>query len=272
MTENPYFHARYASADDLRADTLPIEDFVVTRDICETFQHFETHRHDTDELMWVRSGRLDLEIARCGRFSLNHGHMAWIPAHTAHEATLVGACELLCVFATPTHPHLPSDTRWHNPQILATTSLMGQLIRHLRHLDRPRAERILSHELLATLLESAPTRTDALAIPRDPRALRIAESLIADPADKRTLDELAVSAGASARTIARIFVIETGLSFGKWRTKARLDHSLTLLTQGHSVETTAAAVGYATTSSFIESFKVSFRSTPAAYRRQFLQT
>lgn len=270
MTENPYFLARYSSADAPHVGTQPNEDFVVTRDICTTHQHFEFHRHDTDELMWIRAGRLDLHLAGGRRFSLHHEHMAWIPAQTQHEATLVGTCELLCLFAAPTSR--PAGTRWHTPQVLATSTLMGQLVHHLRDLDRPRSERALSHQLLTTLLEGASTRSDALAVPRDQRALLVAEAVLANPADTRTLDELARSVYISARTLTRIFVTETGLPFGKWRSKARLDHSLVLLAKGLSVEAVAAAVGYTTTSAFIEAFKITSGSTPGAYRRQFPRT
>src|SRR3546814_15737161 len=53
--------------------------------------------------------------------------------------------------------------------------------------------------------------------PRDARLKRIAEALLADPADNRALGDWAKAAAASERTLARLFVRETGMTFGAWR-------------------------------------------------------
>src|SRR3546814_3966472 len=58
--------------------------------------------------------------------------------------------------------------------------------------------------------------------PRDVRLKRIAEALLADPADNRALGDWAKAAAASERTLARLFVRETGMTFGAWRERLRL--------------------------------------------------
>jgi AraC-like DNA-binding protein/quercetin dioxygenase-like cupin family protein len=267
MAENRYRLAANTATIDPDTGNESNEDFFVTRDTCQAGLHFEPHRHDTDELMWAREGRLDLHVD--GRnLSLHHGHMAWIPAGVTHEAALLGDGELMCLFAKTTLR--PRGERFHQPHVVAASALMGTLVQHLRDLDRPRPERHKCRELLSELVATSDTREDTLAIPRDSRAAVIADELLSDPADQRTLVELAASVQISPRTLARIFIAETGLSLGKWRNRARLNHSLTLLRQGHSVEAVAVGVGYRTTSSFIETFRNDFGLTPAAYRRRFL--
>ena len=54
--------------------------------------------------------------------------------------------------------------------------------------------------------------------PSDERARDVAEALLADPADPRTLHDWGHAVGASSRTLARAFLSDTGLSFGRWRT------------------------------------------------------
>lgn len=268
MTENPYRLAANAALTEPDTANESIEDFFVTRDESDIGLNFEPHRHDTDELMWAREGRLDVRFS--GRsLSLHHGHMAWIPAQVTHEATLLGTGELMCLFADTRLR--PTGDRWHAPHVVAASSLMGTLVQHLRDLERPRAERRKTRELLTEIIATSEVREDTLALPRDSRAATIAEKLLADPADQRTLVALAESVQISPRTLARIFIGETGLSLGKWRNRARLNHSLTLLKQGHTVEDVAAGVGYRTTSSFIETFRNDFGLTPAAYRRRFLR-
>jgi AraC-like DNA-binding protein len=89
--------------------------------------------------------------------------------------------------------------------------------------------------------------------------------LRADPADRRPLAELASAAGASHRTIERLFASEARMSFGRWRVRQRMIAALEQLAHGDSVSNVAYAVGYETPSSFIAAFRASFGTTPTAY-------
>ncbi len=113
-------------------------------------------------------------------------------------------------------------------------------------------------------LPSAP-----LHLPRaqDPRLARVTEALRADPGDARGLDAWARTAGASPRTLARLFVKETGLTFRAWRQRARLLHALVELAARSPVTTVAFEAGYDSPSAFIAAFKREFGTTPARYFR-----
>ena len=91
----------------------------------------------------------------------------------------------------------------------------------------------------------------SLPLPRDPRALRLAERLQAEPSLQAELAELAREAGASPRTIQRLFLAETGLPFSQCRQRLRLLHAATLLGEGRSVTAAGFEAGYAGTSAFI---------------------
>jgi AraC-like DNA-binding protein len=67
--------------------------------------------------------------------------------------------------------------------------------------------------------------------------------LKADPTGGRMLAELATAAGASHRTIGRLFVSETRMSFGRWRVRQRMSAALERLAHGGSVSNIANAVG-----------------------------
>jgi AraC-like DNA-binding protein len=71
-----------------------------------------------------------------------------------------------------------------------------------------------------------------LPMPRDLRLHRIVAALRAQPSDPRRLEELAITAGASSRTLARLFRTETGLSFRQWRQQARMIEAMNALTTG----------------------------------------
>ncbi|MGO1341600.1 MAG: helix-turn-helix domain-containing protein, partial [Cellulosimicrobium funkei] len=61
-----------------------------------------------------------------------------------------------------------------------------------------------------------------------------------------TLDELADRRHASARHVQRLFVEETGLPFGRWRTRAHLNVAIARLRGGSQLDAAARAAGYAT--------------------------
>ena len=91
--------------------------------------------------------------------------------------------------------------------------------------------------------------------------------LLADVTDARPLTEWGHEVGASARTLARLFVTETGMGFERWRTHARLAAALPMLAAGDGVSTVAHKVGYATPSAFVAAFRREIGTTPAEYFR-----
>ena len=97
------------------------------------------------------------------------------------------------------------------------------------------------------------------------RALTAAQLVQTDPARTRDASAVAKRAGASVRTLERLFKDETGLSFGAWRQRARLLQSLVLLADGANVTQAALAVGYATSSAFVTAFKALLGATPGQY-------
>lgn len=106
-----------------------------------------------------------------------------------------------------------------------------------------------------------------LTIPKEKRLARVADALMDDVADDRTLDAWAHVAGMSRRTFMRAFSAEAGMSFGRWRQQARLFAALEMLAQKKSVTEVAIAVGYDSVSAFIEMFRTMLGTTPQTYFR-----
>ena len=72
-------------------------------------------------------------------------------------------------------------------------------------------------------------------------------------------------AGASLRTLQRIFPRETGLTIETWRQKARLLHAIGGLSSGATVTETAFDCGYQSVAAFIAAFSRQFGVTPGRY-------
>ncbi|MGE0812289.1 MAG: helix-turn-helix domain-containing protein [Vicinamibacterales bacterium] len=123
-----------------------------------------------------------------------------------------------------------------------------------------RLARVMLDELAA--MELAPL---LLPISKDPRLARVMARLIADPIAPAGLDELAKEAGASARTLARLFNDEAGMSFTQWRTQLLLIESIERLTRGATVTQVAVDLGYSSTSSFVYMFRSRLGVSPGRY-------
>ncbi|MFJ7591199.1 hypothetical protein ACIQZO_28250 [Streptomyces sp. NPDC097617] len=63
----------------------------------------------------------------------------------------------------------------------------------------------------------------------------VARELARTPSDPRTATEWAENLYTSSTSLRRAFRAETGMAFSEWRTRLRLNHSLSLLEQGQLV-------------------------------------
>lgn len=88
---------------------------------------------------------------------------------------------------------------------------------------------------------------------------------MADPGSTRNIEQWAEEAGASARTLIRLFPKETGLHYRQWVQQVHLAEAFGRLAQGHSVASIAAALGYASPSAFSAMFRRIIGKTPQSY-------
>jgi AraC-like DNA-binding protein len=120
-------------------------------------------------------------------------------------------------------------------------------------------------DLITDQLEAIQMVPLQLPTPSDPRALRVAELLSADPSDRRTVARISKLAGASKRTVERLFQEDVGVTVGKWRQQLRLMQAMRLLAEGAKVTHAALESGYSTPSAFISMFRKTLGTTPTAY-------
>jgi AraC-like DNA-binding protein len=221
---------------------------------------FDWHEHCDHQLAWAPEGVLVVRTAG-GSYVLPPARALWIPAGTRHETHASGAAVLRSAYVRPTR----CPIAWDRPTPIAVSPLLGALIPHLEgdelaDEDRARAEAVLFDLLVPLALATIDVR-----LPTDDRARAVADALLADPGDGRTLHAWGHDVGASSRTLARVFRAETGLSFGRWRTFARLQAALLQLAEGLPVAVVAARVGYRTPSAFVAAFRAHTGTTPGRY-------
>ena len=104
-----------------------------------------------------------------------------------------------------------------------------------------------------------------LRIPVDERLKKIYKGLISHPGNNLTLEDWGQVVGATGRTLARHFRLETGMSFVQWRRQIRILEALRRLGMKEPVTTVAIELGYDSPSAFISMFKKALGKTPGQY-------
>ncbi|MGE0419742.1 MAG: helix-turn-helix domain-containing protein [Acetobacteraceae bacterium] len=192
----------------------------------------------------------------------------WMPAGVVHRIDASGTVRMRTIYIDTEHAGSPGTGLPGEVCVLHVTPLLRELI--LAAVDAPQTFPPDGPEarLMAVILDQIqvlPVAPLSLPIPQDARLRRIADALLADPADERTIDEWARLAGASARTLARLFQAETGMSFGQWRQQLRLLRALERLAAGEPVTGVALDLGYDSPSAFIAMFRRALGTTPRRY-------
>jgi AraC-like DNA-binding protein len=221
------------------------------------------HYHDVPQLVYPSSGLLAISTA-LGTWIVPPQRAVWIPVRVAHAHQAHGPTQL----RTLAFPASVDPLGLDNPAVLTVSGLLREIIVELTssadpaYTSRQRAdlERVALDQVRR--VGQLPVLLPALA---DDRLRAIAGFFRQDPADHRTLAEFGAAAGASERTLSRLFRQETGMSFPQWRTQFRLLHALVLLAAGTSVTSTALACGWSNPSAFIEAFHHAFGSTPGRF-------
>ncbi|WP_244809102.1 AraC family transcriptional regulator [Streptomyces sp. So13.3] len=197
--------------------------------------------------------------------AVNAPRSAWvgklsIPGGLAHEVVASGSTTMRSLY----FERGQGPTGWTGIQPVAVGPLLTQLIHQLATGVLP--ARVRAEAVLMDLLEPVPVATLDVPLPRDGRARDVAQALLNDPADHRTLAEWGRTVGAGARTLLRTFAADTGVPFGRWRTSLRLSAALPYLAAGEPVGRVASLVGYDTPSAFV-AFRRETGLTPGAYFR-----
>ena len=94
-----------------------------------------------------------------------------------------------------------------------------------------------------------------LPVPGDTRIKLICEAITAHPSDSSTATQWAEHLKVTVKTVHRLFVRETGMTFAQWREQARLLFALRRLANGERIIDVAFDCGYASQSAFTAMFR-----------------
>ncbi len=225
--------------------------------------HVPQHSHGSDQVIYAIRGVMEIASGQ-GCWLIPPQFAIWIPAGRLHSIRMPGAVSMRTLYLRPgLARRLPGEcTVLQIPPLLRELILEAVRIGHLRR-------RNLLHASLGTLivaqLEGAAAVPSFVTLPKDQRALFVAQSAMSNLRACGSFQSLCDQAGASPRTIQRIFRREVGSSFECWRRQFRLMKALELLAGGCRVKEVAFEIGYRQPSAFVEMFRSTLGATPKAW-------
>lgn len=222
----------------------------------------EAHCHAFGQLSVVTGGSM-MVTAAAGTWMAPPGRGLWIPAGVPHGARYSEAATFIRLsIRGESTDDLPATC-----QVVEVTPLLRELAGEAMRLcaqDPPGDDLALISALIMRQIRRPAARL-ALFVPHgeDARLRRVTAFLLAEPGYAGGLDDLARIAGASPRTLARLFQAETGMSFGRWRDHLRVTVAVERLMRGQSISATALDLGYQTASAFTTMFTRILGEPPA---------
>jgi AraC-like DNA-binding protein/mannose-6-phosphate isomerase-like protein (cupin superfamily) len=236
---------------------------VVTRS-CDYAPGLNTdmHVHSRSQLIFAIVGTMTVSTTT-GVWAVPANRAVWIPAGVEHSVKSNDRLSMRSMFIDPKRCAKLSDCC-----MVVINPLLRELILHanqlppLYPLDGPE-DRFMS--VLLEQIEAAPSAPLYLPMPTDRRLRRVAMALLENPRDSKSVHEWGKQVGASARTLSRLFPVETGMSFTRWQQSARILEALRRLSVGESVVNVAQQVGYESPSAFVLMFKKTLGKTPKQY-------
>ncbi len=211
------------------------------------------HQHDRDQLLYAVSGVMRLQT-EYDAWIVPPDRAVHIPAGLSHSVTMYGTVNMRTLYiAADKH-----DAGLKHARVHAVSDLLRQLILALS--DEPvdyrpdsRGDHIA--KLIELELELATELSPGIPLPRDQRLQMLCAAILSDPADRRTLDDWSHVAGASTRTLSRLFERDVGMNFNAWRQRVRFHSALEALSHGAPIAHVARRSGYTSASAFSAAFK-----------------
>lgn len=237
------------------------------------------HRHPWGQLALSRTGVVRLTV-ESGSFIVPPSRALWVPPGVEHALTVLEDAALSTLYFHQPRgrvgPKVPTAQAgaWRQCRVLEVSDLLRALVLEMDvqpdgatplSPTQAQRERLIGALVMDELRRARPVRL-GVDLPTDKRLLNLCRAVLDEPTRHTTLAGWAHDAGASARTIARLFRSELGTSFVQWRHQVLLARALSLAAQKRPMSRIAAELGYASASAFSAMVK---RSVGAPPRRFF---
>ncbi|CAN5273059.1 helix-turn-helix transcriptional regulator [soil metagenome] len=222
------------------------------------------HRHERAQLIHATAGTMRVSTDD-GVWVVPPQRAVWMPAGIEHAIVMLSDTTMRTLYVRDdAAAFMPAACK-----VMSVSPLLRELIVRATELPLQYDESGPAGHVVALILselrglQSLPLQ---LPMPRDGRLRALCQALLDAPGDQKPLEAWATTINTSARTLARRFQSETGLSFGSWRQQARVLEAMGRLGGGDPVTQVALDLGYESVSAFSAMFRRAAGAPPSQFR------
>jgi len=248
--------------DDFDPDWADRPAVAVRLDFSDYEAEVPQHRHEEGQLILALHGAVTCRTEE-GIWIVPPDCGVWIPGGVLHSNQVTSNARLSYLFVRPDAADLPQQCC-----TLSVSPMVREMILRLAGIPANSGTDDHVGRMVRVLLdELAHMPIQGLDLPGSshPKVAAITDALMADPSDRRTLIDWAAYVAMSERSLKRLMVQETGLTFGRWRRQLHLVIALRELAGGATVQKVAGDLGYESATAFIVMFKKALGTTPTRY-------
>jgi AraC-like DNA-binding protein/mannose-6-phosphate isomerase-like protein (cupin superfamily) len=221
------------------------------------------HSHPRGQLLYAIEGVMIVQSAE-GTWIVPPNRALWLAAGLKHDVKMSGEVKIRTVFIDAmTVQHMPEKSSVIEVSPLLRELIVAAVSVSLDYREGSRDDRLMG--LLADEVRVSDVLPLHLPVPSDGRVKLICEAIAGRPSDNSTAGEWAERLNVTAKTVHRLFVKETGMTFAQWREQARLLFALRRLATGEKVIDVAFDCGYASQSAFTAMFRRHFGKPPSEF-------
>lgn len=238
----------------------PVTSVLIQRN--ENDDELPIHQHVKGQLVLSARGSIVCRTLDGIRIVPSNGAV-WVPGGVPHRIAISDNGRAYCVFIDPDAGALPTTCA-----TFSINPMVREMIFHLAKrpplypLEGPtsRLAQVLLDEL--TQMKAEPLH---FPVTSHPKIQQIAAQLIETPSDRRTVKDWAATVAMSERTLARLILKHTGMTFGRWRQQLHIVVAVQKLGFGTSVQVISQDLGYDSPSAFTAMFKKYMGQPPRRY-------
>jgi AraC-like DNA-binding protein len=234
----------------------------MSADYCEP-QLFSAHQHPEGQLVYAATGVIVVGSEQ-GYWVAPPTRALWLSPGARHWTRTIGNVQLRSVFLQQSiQTPLPNECCVVNVSPLMREVITALAARPVAAAMSPRDAALTT--LLLHELDGIPVLPLHLPALRDTRLLEIQAHILGRPQKSISLAAWGRKLGLDQRTLHRLFVRETGMSYQRWLQQAQLLLALEWLADGRRVIDVAVGLGYSSQSAFTVMFKRNLGVPPAAF-------
>lgn len=229
----------------------------------QTGEYNAPHAHLHGQILYAASGMMRA-MTEDGLWFLPPRRALWIPPGMVHDQLMLSPVKLRSLYIEPD----VSQGFGERCKVVEVSVMLRELILALADQPIEYAQEGRNGHIVGLILheiESARSLPLQIPWPVDRRLLSVCNGILDNPQQPHSVEYWADKVGASSRTLIRLFLKETGLTFRHWVQQVRLASALDRLEQGQAVGVIARDLGYASPSAFSAMFRRVMGESPRAF-------